>query len=280
MAEDFWRSDLAAECDCEQDRRGVGVAEGEAGGCGILRVQIRTEEAARRMGKAMGHYVTVDCGPICRLEGGDAERVGRVLGVELRSMAERLCGGRITEGLSVLTVGLGNRASTADAVGPETLRHLAVTRHLHRPDGAMFSTAGLCRISAIEPGVPAQTGLETAETVKGVVAVTHPDLVLAVDALTARTAERLGAAVQLSDGGLRPASGVGRGHCALDRETLGVPVIALGVPTAMRSEALLRVVEGEREGRRHLVTLAEVDLLVRCAGLLLADAIHRAFSIS
>ena len=286
MAEYLASSDLAAECDCTEEKNGVSVSESEVGGCGILRVQIKTPAAAERMQKPMGHYVTVKCGPIDRLEEDATERAERALGVELRSMAERLCGRRITRELSVLVVGLGNRASTADAVGPETVQHLAVTRHLPRPEGAHYQTAGLCRLSAIEPGVPATTGLETAETVCGLVRVTSPDLVVAVDALTARSAAWLGSTVQLSDGGLRPASGVGRGRCALDRESLGVPVLALGVPTAIRSrllpDASLPSDEAERAEvtRRgsHLITLCEVDLLVRRAGLLLARSIERAFS--
>ena len=289
--EDFACSDLAAECDCKREQSGVGVSESEVGACRILRVQIKTAEAAARMGKPMGHYVTVECGMIHRLGEREESDVCRTLGVELRSMAERLCGKRVTGELSVLVAGLGNRDSTVDAVGPETLRYLSVTRQLSRVEGARFSTVGACRLSAIEPGVPALTGLESAETVKGIVQVTRPDLVIAVDALTARSAWRLGSTVQLSDGGLRPASGVGRGHCALDRESLGVPVLALGVPTAVRSERLLRGVldtgEGTKpfpaerlQGGSHLITLGEIDLLVRRTGALLARSIERAFSTS
>ena len=287
MAEDLVCSDLAVECGCTEEKNGVSVSECEVGGCGILRVQIKTPQAAERMRKPVGHYVTVKCGPIDRMAEEANARAERALGVELRSMAERLCGKRVTRELSVLVVGLGNRSSTADAVGPETVQHLAVTRHLPRPEGAKYQTAGLCRLSAIEPGVPATTGLETAETVCGLVRVTSPDLVVAVDALTARSAAWLGSTVQLSDGGLRPASGVGRGRCALDRESLGVPVLALGVPTAIRSRllpdaaSLSSEAEWAEVARRgsHLITLCEVDVLVRRAGVLLARSIERAFAV-
>ena len=103
MAEYLASSDLAAECDCTEEKNGVSVSESEVGGCGILRVQIKTPAAAERMQKPMGHYVTVKCGPIDRLEEDATERAERALGVELRSMAERLCGRRITRELFTLT---------------------------------------------------------------------------------------------------------------------------------------------------------------------------------
>ena len=290
--ETFVRSDLAIESGALDEGSGVRVTEGEGGGCRILRVQIKTPEAAARIGKPEGQYVTVDCGALCALDERELERVSRAVGVELRSMAERVCGKRITSEFSVLVVGLGNRSVTPDSVGPETVCRLSVTRHLKSMESAVLAAGGLCRISAVEPGVPAVTGLETAETVEGIVRVTAPDLVLAVDALTARSADRLGNTVQLSSGGIRPASGVERGHCALDRESLGVPVLSLGVPTAVGSDTLaydllqragisdLRDLRALLErGRGFLVTTSGIDLLVRCAGILLADAIERAFSV-
>lgn len=291
--ERFVRSDLAAECGCTSSQAGIRVTEGESGACRIMRVQIKTADAAKRIGKPVGHYVTVECGDISNIDELDLDRVSRVLGVELRSMAERVCEKRITRQFSLLVVGLGNRQVTPDAVGTETVQRLSVTRHLCAIGETLFSTVGSCRISAIEPGVPAATGLETVETVRGIVEVTGPDLVVAVDALTARSPERLGNTVQLSDNGVRPASGIGRGHCALDRETLGVPVIALGTPTAVGSDTLaydllrragvseLQNVQKALElGQRHLVTPGDIDLLVQSAGMLLARTIERAFSVS
>ncbi|MBQ8342071.1 MAG: GPR endopeptidase [Clostridia bacterium] len=289
----FLRSDLAVEYAVQEPERGVRVTEGEVEGFRLCRVQIKTPEAAAAWGRPEGHYVTVEGKMLTHLDGAGFEGLCRILGVELRSMAERLWGRRLTADFSVLTVGLGNRRATPDAIGPETVARLSVTRHLERMDGALFSTVGLCRLSAIEPGVPATTGLETVETVRGLVAQTHPDLVLAVDALTARSLDRLGRTVQLSDGGIRPASGTGRGHCALDRESLGVPVISLGIPTAVAGETLLGDLLGEtgvddpetlnralKRLQGHTVTVADVDLLVQTSGALLAHAIERAFSVS
>lgn len=294
MKELFYHSDLAMECDCEEGGRGICAMQSDVDGYPILRVQIKTPEVAAATGRPMGHYVTVECGNIAMLDSEEAERIGRIVGVELKSMAERLCGKRIGREFSLLAVGLGNRRSTVDAVGPEAVMRLTVTRgrECTAVGSGAFSATGLCRISAIEPGVSAVTGLKTVELLRGLVEQTGPDLVLAVDALTARSVERLGSTVQLSDGGIRPASGVGRGHCELDDHSIGAPVIALGIPTAVRSDAmvweLLRragVKDADLAGALqavpgHLVTVGEIDLLVQSAGALLARIIERAFSVS
>lgn len=289
--ERMWRSDLAAECGVETERDGVRVSRTEAGGCAILRVQIKSEEAAERLGKPCGRYVTVECGNIRALDEVEMDRVRCALAVEIREMAQRMCGGRIGTGFSVLVAGLGNAEITPDAVGPETVRRLSVTRHLHRLDTALFSTMGLCEISALTPGVLGQTGMETVELVRGAVDACHPDLVVAVDALAARSTERLAATIQLSDAGIHPGSGIGNDRKALNEESVGAPVLALGVPTVVDSTTLVADAmeafgfgEREEEIRRLLITRKgffvspkEIDLLVSATGILLAGALEKAF---
>jgi len=165
--EEFARSDLAAECGGEREGEGIRVRKSESGGCRILQVQVRSSEAAKRIGKPEGCYVTLDCGNIRMLEENEFDRVRCALSVEIREMAERMCGKRVGGQFSVLVAGLGNAEITADAIGPETVRRMAVTRHLRRLDHALFSTVGLCEISALVPGVLGQTGLETVELVRG-----------------------------------------------------------------------------------------------------------------
>ena len=289
----FARSDLARECGCDTDGEGVRVRRAEAGGCEILRVQIRTPEAAERIGKPMGCYVTVDCGNIVMLDEVERERVCCALAVEIREMAERMSDTRISGGFSVLVIGLGNSDITPDALGPETLQKLSVTRHLRQLDHALFSTVGLCEISAFLPGVSGKTGLETVELVRGAVSAAQPDLVIAVDALAARSAERLATTVQLSDTGIHPGSGIGNRRRALNKESVGAPVMALGVPTVIESatlvyDALCRGgcdVSGEEmrhaleKGKGYFVSPKEIDLLIGAAGALLADALEKAFSL-
>lgn len=291
--EDFARSDLARECGCDTDGEGVRVRHWEAGGCEILRVQIRTLEAAERIGKPMGSYVTVDCGSILMLDEVELERVRCALAVEIREMAERMSDRRIGSGFSVLVVGLGNSEITPDAIGPETVRNLSVTRHLRQSDHALFSTVGLCEISALAPGVLGKTGLEAVELVRGAVSAASPDLVIAVDALAARSAERLFSTVQLCDTGIQPGSGIGNRRRALNAETVGVPVVALGVPTVVESSTLVydalrrggcdttseKLRAALEAGKGYFVSPKESDLLVRAASVLLAGALEKAFSL-
>ena len=291
--DEFARSDLAAECGGDTEGEGIRVRHTEAGGSHILRVQVRTKEAAQRIGKPVGCYVTVDCGDIRLLDESELERVRCALGVEIREMAQRMCERRVGKGFSLLVVGLGNAEITPDAVGPETVRRLSVTRHLRHLDTALFSTVGLCEIAAVTPGVLGQTGLEAFEMVRGAARAVEPDLIIAVDALAARSTERLATTVQLSDTGIHPGSGIGNQRRAINAETVGVPVMALGVPTVVDSSTLVydalrragceslgeELRHSLEAGRGFFVSPKEIDLLVSAVGVLLAGAIEKAFSL-
>jgi len=191
-------------------------------GFAVTEVRVTGGAAARALGKPPGAYVTVEL---------DAARSGaadaaRTVGEELR----RLLGAA----RSALVVGLGNAAMTPDAVGPLAAEHVLVTRHLR--DNPAF--ASFAAVSVLTPGVLGRTGLEAAETIRGAVAAARPDAVIAVDALASRSLSRLCGTVQLSDAGIVPGSGVGNRRAALNRETLGVPVIAVGVPTVVDAATL------------------------------------------
>ncbi len=287
--ERFMRSDLAAECGARTGAKGISVHTADAEGCEILRVQIKTPEASAALGKPVGRYVTLDCGDICVLHTVEEERVRRALAVELRDMAERLCGRRIGVGFSLLVAGLGNEMLTPDALGAQTVQRLTVTRQCAAEERELCTTGV---ISAVAPGISAQTGLKTSEFLAGIVSVVHPDLVVAVDALAARSPDRLGHTVQLCDTGIRPGSGIGRGGRELTEETLGVPVLALGIPTVIDTatlvaDALVGVKYGElspemqeslERARGYFVAPREIDLLVSRGAALLAAALEKAFS--
>ena len=280
-----WQSDLASECGvCEGE--GIRYQQVQAGGCEILRVRVESEEGALRIGKPQGRYVTLECGNVCKLDQGDMERVCRALAVEIREMARRMSGKRLGAAFCVLVVGLGNAEMTADALGPQTVRALTVTRHLPNEARGLLCES-TCSIAALLPGVPGQTGIETVELVQGAVHSIRPDLVIAVDALAARSPDRLAATVQLCDTGIRPGSGVGRARGALTSEVLGVPVMAIGVPTVIRCGSLIA---DAREGaetppslwesvRDLCVCPGEIDLVVGRAALLLARSIEKAFCV-
>ncbi|MCI2058446.1 MAG: GPR endopeptidase [Oscillibacter sp.] len=207
---------------------GVKAVRTRREGYGVTRVEILDGRGVEALGKPEGSYVTVDYTGYWQHKPDYFERAVRALGAELKAMLP-------AEG-AALVVGLGNRAMTPDAVGPETLRHLLITRHLLSAMPKQF--AGFRPVAAFASGVLGTTGVESAEAVRGLVREVQPDFVIAVDALASRRLGRVCATVQLSDTGIIPGSGVGNHRAALNRRTLGVPVFALGIPTVVDAATL------------------------------------------
>ena len=204
----------------------------------ITRVKIETENGAKAMGKPAGVYLTLEAPNLAVPD----EDYHREISEKLADHMEELLHENHLAGrdISVLVVGLGNRQVTPDALGPYVADNLCVTRHIVREYGKY--AMGMERaqlVSAIVPGVMGQTGMETLEIVKGVVTETKPDLVIAVDALAARNSRRLNRTIQIADTGIHPGSGVGNHRNGLTRETLGVPVIGIGVPTVVDAATIV-----------------------------------------
>ncbi len=210
---------------------GVRARSHSARGVTATVVEILDQRGARALEKPEGTYVTLEWERNLLREPVSFHRTAARLGKELAAM--------IPKTGPVLVVGLGNGAVTPDAVGPKTLEHLVVTRHLSS------SFPQLRPVSAIAPGVLGVTGLESIEVVRGVVERFEPCCVVAVDALAAGRMERICTTVQLADTGITPGSGVGNHRAAFDRESMGVPVIAVGVPTVVTISALLEDITGE-----------------------------------
>lgn len=240
------RTDLALE-----EKESFPGDQGEIGGvslrewnCGksyirMTEVSVLNEEGARAMGKPVGTYLTLDVPCLRKKEEDFHEEISIELAKQLRLMRDRLCPEK-KEDSSVLVVGLGNRQAAPDSLGPRVVDNLRMTRHLNGEYGAEYCKKhGLPVLSGLVPGVMAQTGMETAEIVKGVVEETKPDLVLVIDALAARSVRRLASTIQLTDTGIHPGSGVGNHRNGLTRETLGVPVAALGIPTVTGAAAIV-----------------------------------------
>lgn len=223
-AKELWQESAA-----ETSRlAGVRARTTKREGCPVTRVDVLDGRGEEALGKPVGSYRTVDLTAFRRREEDFFSRAVRAVGQELKELLP-------TEG-TVLVAGLGNAAMTADAVGPLTLEHLLITRHLIAAMPRQFS--GLRPVAAVRCGVLGITGVESAETVRGMVEQVRPAAVIAVDALAARRTHRLCTAVQLSDTGISPGSGIGNHRAALNRETLGVPVIAMGVPTVVEAATL------------------------------------------
>lgn len=198
-------------------------------------VEIQTEHGARVMEKPCGRYITVEAPDLVTAEEKVQEKASEILAGHLRRMLPKRKGD-----LSVLAVGLGNREVTPDALGPLVVQKLQITRHVVKEYGNSGLEDGpFCMVSSIAPGVMAQTGMETVEILKGIVGETQPDIVLAVDALAARSIRRLNCTVQLTDTGISPGSGVMNFRSGISRETLGVPVIGIGVPTVVDAASIV-----------------------------------------
>lgn len=222
------RTDLAAEA--HQLRRGEGAelpgvtaVTDRREGFERTVVTVEDERGAAALGKAEGRYVTLELEGLLRREEDAFRRAVRAVAAEVEGMVPR-------EG-TALVVGLGNRAVTADLVGPLAVEHLLVTRHLLREMPERFGH--LRGVAASVPGVLAATGVESAEAAAALVRAVKPACLVAIDALAARSVHRLCRTVQLSDTGIVPGSGVGNHRGALDRASLGVPVVAVGVPTVV-----------------------------------------------
>ena len=195
---------------------------------------------------------------------------------------------------SVLAVGLGNRYMTSDAIGPESIRAMLATRHLRQEDPSLFSRFAEVEIALLSPGVMAQTGIESRLLVAGAVDAIKPDLVIVIDALAARSTDRLATTIQLSDSGIRPGSGIGNSRLAIDREALGVPVLAIGIPTVVSSRTLVydallragmrdedmpdRLDEVLGEGASFFVSPRQMDTVTERAAEIVADAVNLTFS--
>ena len=229
------RTDLAMESFGHggEGMPGVHVNHWEEMGVSLTEVVVETEEASRALGKAAGVYMTLEC-PAIRQRDLDARlAMANLLGEE---MARMLPG----EGEApVLVIGLGNRRITPDSLGPQTIDRTLVTRHMFEQLPG-FADERMRSVCALAPGVLGVTGIETMEMVEALVAKVRPRAILCVDSLTARAAGRIGTAIQLTDTGIQPGSGVGNHRRSLTRETLGVPVIAVGMPTVIYAATLTR----------------------------------------
>lgn len=280
------RTDLAEESRSFYTKRhnlketeGVTAKTEDGGVCSVTRVKIETEEAANRLKKPVGNYITVHSDHI--KTGLYTEKLSIVTARELK----RLLKTQKKDPL-IMVAGLGNKRATPDALGPRVTDSVIITRHM--PDSDPLSP-----VCALSPGVLGVTGIETAEIFACVAEKVRPDIIIAVDALASGRTENLGTAIQLSDTGINPGSGVHNRRNALNRETLGVPVIAMGVPTVCDSLSLIRsaflntpgIEEADSEklismlfssGETMMVTPKNIDAVIERAAIILSRAINLA----
>lgn len=252
---------------------GVEAAQRQEEGIPVTTVRVLNRAGEDALGKPAGVYVTLDLRGMAAWTGEELIRCERVLSTELRYLVDKSA----PEGL-VLCVGLGNRAITPDAVGPLAHGHTLVTRHLTRQMPELFS--GLRPVASVAAEVLGTTGMESFEVVQALCRQLRPACVIAVDALASRSMDRLCSTVQLSDTGIVPGSGVDNHRAALDRNTLGIPVIAVGVPTVVDGATLAADLTGAEEppelGRDLFVTPRDIDSCVQRLGRLIGRSISLA----
>lgn len=244
---------------------GVKATKTKREGYPVTRVDILDQRGEEALGKPRGSYLTIDLTTFWQRKADFFERAVRAVGSQLKELLP-------AEG-PVLIVGLGNEAMTPDAVGPLAADNILITRHLIAAMPRSF--AGFRPVAVFRTGVLGTTGVESAEAVRGLVAQVQPALVIAIDALASRRCERVCATVQLSDTGIIPGSGVGNHRSALNEETLGIPVLAVGIPTVVDAATLAADLleesgvenvdpESLRQGQGGLmVTTRDIDQQVR-----------------
>ena len=282
------RTDLAMEnLGADSSLPGVDVHRWEESDVQLSEVVIRTEEAARNLGKPRGSYLTLEC-RLLREHDPDARiAMANLLGEELSRMLAP------SEDTPVLVVGLGNRSVTPDSLGPAAIDKTLVTRHMLNSE---YAQSGMRSVCAIAPGVLGVTGIETVEMVESLTKKLHPRAVLCIDSLAARDSGRIGCTVQISNTGIQPGSGVGNHRRPLTKETLGVEVIAVGVPTVIYAATLARdafaLLSGDGGHEEALasmeqellgtdlgnliVTPRDIDAIVKNSATLIAGGINRA----
>ena len=260
----MYRTDLAVE---ERENLGSGELEGVAAraydsrGFRVERVEVLNDKGAKKLCKPIGMYLTISARSLI-------ERKPEAFTNGVETLAELIKELLPFPGKLTLIAGLGNAVMTPDAIGPLTVENVLATRHLKQSMPDDF--AGLSPVCAFTPGVLGSTGIESAELLKSVCEYVKPAQVIAVDALAAASLERLCTTVQLTDAGIVPGSGVGNNRAAVSRETLQVPVLALGVPTVVDAAAF----SDDEAAKGMFVTPRDIDASVRTMSKLLGYAIN------
>lgn len=306
------RTDLALEAheviSKTEELPGVNVEKEGDAEITIQRVAITTPEAAKRMGKEMGNYITLEVPGLRKKNTALQDKVIRVFYKELRRIMRLNGDGKE----NILVIGLGNWNVTPDALGPRVVRELFITRHILQLKPEILGE-GYRPVCAVAPGVLGITGIETSEIIRGIAEHVRPDIIIAIDALAARQMDRLATTLQVADTGIVPGSGVGNRRLGINRQTMGIPVYAIGIPTVVdavtiagnsmeqlaekmkrespQGNAFANVVQGMNWGDRKevirdvlepytgglIVTPKDVDVLIEDIATVIAASLDAAF---
>lgn len=249
---------------------GVNFSKTALGSMKVTRIEVLNSQGAKNLGKPEGVYYTVET---------DSFPDASCLCDERLETVTKLLKTLVPQKGEVLVVGLGNLKITPDSLGPSCASMIFSTRHLDKTTLEELSLPPLRQVCAIAPGVTGQTGLEAGEIIAGICKNVKPAAVITVDALASGSVKRLANTVQMSNAGIEPGSGVGNSRKAINRETLGVPVISIGVPTVVDAVSLARDVSGtdvksESDYTSFMVTPRDIDVVTSSASRFLALAIN------
>ena len=273
------RTDLALEAresisEADSALRGVIMEESydEEDDIRVTRVEITTKNAAKMLGKPMGVYITIEVPRMLEPDEDYHREISQVIARELTKIIPDA-----EKEQAILVVGLGNREVTADALGPHVVDNLFITRHVVKEFGkAAYNKQKMNMVSCMEPGVTGKTGMEAAEMIKGVIEQTGPAVMIVIDALAARSTRRLNRTVQISNTGIHPGSGVGNNRNALTEESMGIPVISIGVPTVVDAativgDALEKMFQNAKDGEKQWQLNAGENMLPELQNMYVAS---------
>ena len=276
-----FRTDLAVECHeyaTKKHCEGVDIEKHRAGKVKVTTITVHNREGSRQLGKPVGRYITLEIPTLTKNAQLFTDSL-ETLSCQIKAL--------LPEEGTVLVAGLGNGKITPDALGPRCVSLLLATRHISDELAKSVGLGKLRSVAALVPGVLGQTGIESAEIIKGTVKSISPSAVIVVDALAARSVSRLGCTVQLTDTGVSPGSGVGNARKEISKKTLGVPVIAIGVPTVVDTSTMIFDIleksgmnpmdiigESKNEDSITMVTPKEVDNMIDRAAKLVAMGIN------
>ena len=250
----------------------------------ITRVEITNEEGERALQRKKGNYITIDTKKIDNIKEEKSEQIINLFSNELRKIIDK----HAKKNDEILIVGLGNLYSTPDSLGAKVVENTEITRHIkiYLPNAI---DKNIRSVSAITPGVLGTTGIETVEIVKGIVSNIKPKLILAIDSLCSKNIERINKSIQISDTGIVPGGGVGNRQEELSKETLGIPVIAIGIPTVLDAATIvidtldvcnITIEENEIVNKMKLnnfnfiVTPKEIDSLIDSMSNIVSEGIN------
>lgn len=269
------RTDLALEKRellGREEPEGVESEESDQGGVKFTKIRVINEKGSEALGKPIGTYITAEIPELMKNPVTDEDMIEAVA-AQLRSLLPN-------EG-SILAVGLGNTRITPDAVGPKSVSMVLATRHIGKELSDEIGLGELRSVAGFVPGVLGRTGLEAAESVKGLVGAVSPSAIIVVDALAARKLSRLGTTIQISDIGIIPGSGVGNARKEITERSIGVPVISVGIPTVVDVGTLVADLTGSNseipsESRDMIITPREIDIVIERASELIGMSINKA----